>query len=240
MKKDKTSELESVKLISDEIEIVIEGKVNEDLNDNVGVKSQTESKTKDDIQDITSFIPNGWNISEKCDGELAIVEGDLNKDGIIDKAFVIEEDIQLEIDPQRNLIIAFGNEDSTYTLSIRAERAIMLRYEGGGFGDPFDDIIIDRGSLLLKFFGGSSERWYMNYRFRYQNDGWYLIGATEGSFVEIDNAMDNIEEDYNLITGDYIIRKIEDGEIITIKGNRDKKELLNLIDFDVDLYKQQL
>ncbi|TCO69003.1 hypothetical protein EV214_13629, partial [Marinisporobacter balticus] len=30
MKKDKTSELESVKLISDEIEIVIEGKVNED------------------------------------------------------------------------------------------------------------------------------------------------------------------------------------------------------------------
>ncbi|TCO67885.1 hypothetical protein, partial [Marinisporobacter balticus] len=63
---------------------------------------------------------------------------------------------------------------------------------------------------------------------------------TEGSFVEIDNAMDNIEEDYNLITGDYIIRKIKDGEIITIKGNRDKKELLNLIDFDVDLYKQQL
>lgn len=206
---------------------------------NVKVETQSKTITESDVQDITSLIPKGWHVLEKSNGELASDEGDLNNDGIIDKAVVIEETSQMEYAPPRNLLIAFGNEDGTFTLSIKVEKAMLLRNEGGGFGDPFDDIIIDRGSILLNFFGGSGERWYMNYRFRYQNDGWYLIGATEGSFVQVDNGMDNVEEDYNLLTGDYIIRKLEDGRIITTKGNRGKKQLVNLQDFDVDLCEKQ-
>lgn len=93
---------------------------------------------------------------------------------------------------------------------------------------------VDGGSILLKFFGGSGPRWYSYYRFRYQDNGWNLIGATEGSLVPLDDGtMDNVEDDYNLLTGDYISRKLVDGKIKTIKGNRGKKELLNLQDFDV-------
>lgn len=192
-----------------------------------------ENKNNDGIEGIASLIPDGWYVTEKSSGGLAVVEGDLNSDGIDDKAFVIEEKLDPEKNPQRDLIIAFGNEDASYSQSIRAEKAIMLRNDGGAFGDPFEDLIIDRGSIVLSFIGGSSERWYMNYRFRFQDEGWYLIGSTEGALVEVDKAMDNIEEDYNLITGDYVIRKLEDGKIVTMKGKVEKKPLIKLIDFDV-------
>ena len=132
--------------------------------------------------------------------------------------------------PSISLLIAFKNKDNSYSLSIKADKAIMLRDEGGVFGDPFQDIKIERGSILLEFYGGSNSRWYMYYRFRYQNDGWYLIGATKGSYLNTVTTMDNAdEEDYNLLTGDYIIKKFEDGEIKTTKGNRGKR-LINLKD----------
>ncbi|MCX7709996.1 MAG: hypothetical protein N2484_09110 [Clostridia bacterium] len=223
------------------IKDVTEDKSKENLNANKkdGIQSEAANKTNDNLQDLSSFIPKGWHILQKSDGELAMAEGDLNKDGIIDKAFVIEESIKGEgsskyaLDSPRNLLIVFGNKNNTYTLSIKAEKAILLGGEGGGFGDPFDNIKVDRGSILLKFFGGSGERWYMDYRFRYQNNSWCLIGATEGSLVNIDGEMDNIEEDYNLLTGDYIFRKLVDGKIKITKGNRGKRQLVNLQDFDV-------
>ena len=160
----------------------------------------------------------------------------------MDIAFVIEENTQPEQpEPEmvhsqpRSLLIAFGNKDNTFTLSIKADNAnaIMLRDQGGVYGDPFDDIEIDKGSILLKFYGGSNWRWYYNYRFRYQNEGWYLIGATYGSYFTGTTTMENAdEEDYNLLTGDYIIRKAdENGKMVISKGNRGKRELLNLKDF---------
>jgi hypothetical protein len=214
--------------------IVTNDKYNDNANSDIeaGSQSETKNKSDNDIKGITSLIPSGWHVLQKDDGKLAIAEGDLNKDGIADKAFVTEE--SKELDSPRNLLIVFGNKDNAYTLSIKAEKAILSGYEGGGFGDPFDNIQVDRGSILLKFFGGSSTRWYSYYRFRYQDNGWYLIGATEGSLVPIDDGtMDNVEDDYNLLTGDYISRKLIDGKIKTIKGNRGKKDLLNLNNFDV-------
>jgi hypothetical protein len=236
--KNESSKMELDKQTSIETKVISKDQLRENLNSDSGVETQSNTITGNDVQDITSFIPKGWHILEKSDGQLALAEGDLNKDGIIDKVVVIEENNQMEYAPLRNLLIAFGNEDGSYILSIKAEKAILLKNEGGTFGDPFDEIIIDRGSIVLKFFGGSSERWYLKYRFRYQNNGWYLIGATEGSFVNINDEMVN-EEDYNLLTGDYIIKKLEDGKIIAIKGNRGKKQLLELKDFIVDSSEKQ-
>lgn len=186
-----------------------------------------EGTNKSD-EEIALLIPKGWHV-------ISSVEGDLNKDFITDKAFVIEELIETEYDLPRKLLIAFGNQDGGYTLSIEAENAILSKSEGGPFGDPFQEMIIDRGSLVLKYFGGSSERWYKNYRFRYQDGGWYLIGATEGGlvFAEKYNSMDSEEEDYNLLTGDYIFRKLVNGEIVISSGNRGVKELVSLQEFNV-------
>lgn len=221
--------------------IVADEKPKETINfaNIVGSQSKTNTKTDDNkkAKDISSFIPTGWHTLEKNDGKLATTEGDLNKDGIIDKAVVIESDTQPKepenFGPPRSLLIAFKNKNNTYSLSIKADNAIMLRDQGGVFGDPLQDIKIERGSILLEFYGGSSSRWYMYYRFRYQNNGWYLIGATEGEYLDTVTTMDNAdEEDYNLLTGDYVIKKFgEDGKITTTKGNRGKRQLMNLENF---------
>lgn len=51
--------------------------------------------------------------------------------------------------------------------------------------------------------------------------------------------MECLQNDYNLITGDYIGDKLEDGKIKTIKKNIGKKQLLNLNDFVADEYSIQ-
>ncbi|MTI49946.1 MAG: hypothetical protein FH761_19110 [Firmicutes bacterium] len=228
------SEIENRTYIRTQVTTEDKPKENSNVDINSGSQSESKNKNDNDIQSISSFIPTGWHVLQKSDGKLAMAEGDLNKDDITDKVFVIEKSDQLEYEHPRNLLIAFGNKDNTYTLSIKVEKAILLRNEGGAFGDPFQDMIIDRGSILLKFYGGSSSKWFMDYRFRYQDEGWFLIGATlGGSFTGIDGNVYVDEEDYNLLTGDYIIRKYdENGKLTISKGNRGKRQLLNLRNFD--------
>lgn len=49
---------------------------------NVETESDIKNKVNKDVGDIAEFIPKGWDVLKKYD-ELAIVEGDLNKDGIM-------------------------------------------------------------------------------------------------------------------------------------------------------------
>ncbi|AJS59368.1 hypothetical protein [Paenibacillus sp. IHBB 10380] len=194
-------------------------------------------------KDILSIIPVGWKILDDLDGEQAIAKGDLNKDGLADVVAVIEaidSDSSEEASP-RSLIIAFGNKDHTYSLSIKAETAILRANEGGVWGDPFESITIDRGSVLLSFYGGSNWRWFSSYRFRFQKDDWYLIGATLGSYFTGTTTSENADvEDYNLLTGDYVFKKADDkGKPKISTGNRGKKKLVKLKDFRVDSEKNQ-
>jgi hypothetical protein len=153
-------------------------------------------------KEITSLIPTGWHILENR--EPVKVEGDLNKDGIQDIALIIEKTTDIDA---RSLLIAFGTKDNTYSLSIIADNVILPVIVGGGYGDPFDGLMIDRGSVVVSDFGGGSGRWFHKYRFRFQENDWYLIGATMGSnhSIKEDKEMVFDTEDYNLLTGDYII-----------------------------------
>jgi hypothetical protein len=185
-------------------------------------------------KDVLELVPVGWKALERLAGEPYKAEGDLNNDGINDIALVIEElEASAEGAPNRALLIAFGNEDNSYTLSIIAEHAVLKADEGGVFGDPLEDLTIDRGSVLLSFYGGSNWRWYSKYRFRYQDKDWYLIGATLGSYFTGTETIEQAdEEDYNLLTGDYIKKTYdEDGKEVIEKGNRGKRELVKLRDF---------
>ena len=49
-----------------------------------------EIESKKEIEDMSSFIPNGWEVLKKG-YDSSVWEGDLNKDGLIDKAFVVTE-----------------------------------------------------------------------------------------------------------------------------------------------------
>ncbi|MGG3280065.1 hypothetical protein [Paenibacillus solani] len=196
-----------------------------------------------ETNDIYSLIPSGWKVLNKEEKQ-TLVEGDLNKDGFNDVGAVIEE-IKSQTDeaPQRALLIAFGNEDNNYRLSIIADHVILKADEGGVWGDPFDSISIDRGSLVVSHYGGSNWRWFNTYRFRYQDNDWYLIGATTGEYFTGSATEEEAnEQDYNFLTGDYIIKKTdESGKQKTTHGNKGKKELIKLKDFNpenINLYEQ--
>ncbi|WP_317970591.1 hypothetical protein [Paenibacillus sp. CCS19] len=199
-----------------------------DNDKSINKTDESNSKTKD----IISLIPTGWHILES--GQPVEAEGDLNKDGIQDIAIAIEKTTDVDA---RSILIAFGTEDHAYELSIIADHVVLSELEGGPFGDPFNGLMIDRGSVVVSDYGGGSGRWFHKYRFRYQENDWYLIGATMGSnhSIKKDTEMVFDTEDYNLLTGDYIIDTTnENGEEKITKGNRGKKKLVRLSEFNID------
>ena len=165
-----------------------------------------------------SFLPEGWHV-------LTEASGDLNKDGLADLAVLIEADSMVkslkEWDNQqqpRILFAAFRQPDGQYNLSVQSNESILLANEGGVFGDPFDALEINRGSIVVRFYGGSSDRWSYVYRWRYQNKDWFLIGAT---YTESSTHHGNFKvHDFNLLTGgaERTIGKVYEDE----KGNSDQ------------------
>lgn len=111
----------------------------------------------------------------------------------------------------------------------------MKADQGGIWGDPFlDGMSVERGTLLIKFYGGSNYRWAYDYRFLYQNDGWYLIGYTSTSYHL--GTGEGKKKDYNLLTGIEIISTFNNTGVIREEPiNRGKRELINLSDLSADL-----
>ena len=181
-----------------------------------------------------TFIPKDWHLIEKA-------EGDLNQDGLSDLAAVIQYKGHISSEaPVRRLLIALQKDNGSYELLIQSDKAILKADQGGVWGDPFnsDDgagLAIDRGSLLIKFYGGSNWRWSKDYRFRYQDNGWYLIGATFTDYHTASYEETAITKDYNSMTGQL---KTTDKEEIkwTYNGER---ELLSLEDFNADLFNEE-
>lgn len=165
-----------------------------------------------------AFLPQGWHVRTKT-------TGDLNKDGLADLAVLIEADSlvkslkEWENDQQpRILFAAFRQPDGQYSLAVQSNESILLANEGGVFGDPFDALEINRGSIVVRFYGGSSDRWSYVYRWRYQNKDWFLIGAT---YTESSTHHGNFKvHDFNLLTGgaERTVGKVYENE----KGNSEE------------------
>ncbi|NQX61448.1 hypothetical protein [Paenibacillus qinlingensis] len=222
---------------ADELTTAVPSTATEEPTASIRVQKEEVAPKVSEAKNPAVLMPEGWHQLIRQSGPVR-VEGDLNKDGIQDVAMVVEKlKIGGDQAPERALLIAFGHKDGTYTRSIMADKAILKADEGGVWGDPLADIFIDRGSLVVSFYGGSNDRWYGNYRFRFQNEDWYLIGATVGSFYSgTMTETTGDEEDYNLLTGDYVKRIVDDPKAEkptshTIKGNMGKKKLLKLQDF---------
>lgn len=184
---------------------------------------------------VLSLIPEGWDIRENDEGILELQQADLNKDGVNDLVLVIEKDKSTNEVPERALMIAMANKNHGYLESIIGYNTILKSDEGGVWGDPFASVSVDNGVVILNHYGGSNWRWYSTYKFRFQDDDMYLIGATIGSYFTGNTTKENADEiDYNLSTGDYIQKKTdEDGNRKSIKENRGIRELIKLKDFNV-------
>lgn len=178
------------------------------------LKTPVLSKTGRSIDD---FVPKGWKLIDQA-------VGDLNKDGLPDIAGVIEEILDVHdyfngCDENRILFVAFNKGNSKYKLSIQKNNIILTVYDGGFWGDPFvatrfdqyqhgnnqrTGIFVNRGSLLIKFYGGSSWRWSRIFRFRYQNKGWYLIGYDYEFYHTCNYKGQDNSVSYNYLTGKKI------------------------------------
>ena len=180
------------------------------------VKINTSGKSLND------FIPKNWKLIDKA-------KGDLNNDNLEDIAAVIEYTAEHKSDKEwfgqpRILFIIFQNNDGTYELSIQSSEVILRSDMGGVYGDPFAGIKYSRGSIVISSYGGSAWRWGFTSRYRFQNDGWYLIGMTELSEYIHSGESENI--DTNCLTGEQIITTIDKNGEETVDTQTIKKQKL--------------
>ncbi|RSK49547.1 hypothetical protein [Hymenobacter rigui] len=127
---------------------------------------------------LSAFIPARY---DTLSGGCAI--GDLNQDGRPDVALVLypksesRPDYDDETMPGRVLIVLFSTAQG-YKLAAQANRAMIARNGGGQYGDPFAGLNIRRGVLTVNHYGGSSWRWSVISKFRYQQGNFFLIGES--------------------------------------------------------------
>lgn len=194
---------------------------------------------------IKSFIPKDYDTLYG-----GFVKGDLNRDGIEDVVLAIfnkkeNEDIENndpDSVPPRLLIILFGNQQGDYTESVTSSGALLCKSCGGVFGDPFSSIEIKNNVLIISHYGGSSDRWSITDKFRYQNNNWYLIGETKYSYSDLTNC-EKLKEfassdynDENFVTGEFEIKKVsEDCKLLeNKKGKKAVQPLITLSNFNID------
>jgi len=152
------------------------------------------------------FVPKGWRLMEKA-------VGDLNGDGRADAAVVAAHDAEGSgpedvWEEPRLLVITLGEESGGLRLSAASDAVVLCRGCGGVFGDPFESVEIERGTVVVRHYSGSRDRWGFTDRFRLQGGRWTHIGATERYTDTLDPSYYE-QRDANLSTG----LVIESGEI---------------------------
>lgn len=122
---------------------------------------------------VQDFIPKGWVLIDS-------VSGDLNKDGFADKAFIIDyNEEQYSNDrsvDKRTLVVVFY--DTT------AKQFNLIEQTSNLFSSLIDKpnlfyevMEVNKGVLAITFMHAGTYPTIYDYKFRYQNNGFYLIGA---------------------------------------------------------------
>jgi len=101
-------------------------------------------------------------------------------------------------------LIIYKLQGKEWTVWKKSDQALYGSRDGGMMGDPFGDIEIKNGILLISQNGGSSWKWGHTDKYRFQNGAFYLIGyaGTYGKPCEYWT-----EEDFNLSTGKLVVKK---------------------------------
>ena len=179
-------------------------------------------------QKVVNFIPQGYKLLKKA-------EGDLNKDKLTDTAIVVEDKAG-----NRVLLILFAKKNKSFSLA-SSTQSVLCRECGGVFGDPFNDgmgdaLKIEKGVLVIGHYGGSCYRWGFTDRFRFQNNNFYLIGE---DILVADSALgESRTQSTNFLTGDVILEKYGPGDkLLKRKSLKVKtKKLIELSKFNIDDY----
>lgn len=129
--------------------------------------------------------------------------GDLNSDGQDEKVLVFTTGRMTDFGYEREIHV-FKMGEGAWKPWHHSSTAVLPSEHGGMMGDPFVEIAIERGCIVISHAGGSRQKWSYTHRFRYQNDHWELIGAT----VEFGSRCDYWDYfDYNLSNGKIKYKK---------------------------------
>jgi len=191
-------------------------------------------------KDLKSFLPEGYRIFEKIDG-------DINKDGLADcilmikgtdKSKVINDEYRGVLDRNRRGIIALLNKGDGYILAFANHDCFSSENEdGGAYYAPELSVEIRKGNLYIDYAHGRYGYW--SYTFRFRDNDFELIGYDESqnSGPVVDSEMS-----INFLTGRKITKvntnKNADGgdEVFTKTVTKIDRGVVNrlseILDFD--------
>ncbi|MGL5812593.1 MAG: hypothetical protein ACRCYW_04570 [Aeromonas sp.] len=173
------------------------------------------------INTVLAEEPSQENINSKVIGEAI---GDLDKDGLDEKAIVLDTGLDGEIGTQRTLLI-YKKKQNKWDLWHSSQGPVLDSAHGGMMGDPFVGIEIKRGTIVIDHFGGSNRKWNYTHRYRFNGKEWNLIGATINYGAPCEGFF---EFDFNVVTGKAIYKTYEEGctdEEVSSNFKNDQKEI---------------
>jgi len=163
------------------------------------------SNTPLESPSLNNFVPQGWIIEKK-------VEGDLNGDTKPDVILQLIEDLPAKSQEKRDqryraMIVLFGAEGGKFRRAEVADRLLPCSDCGGTYANPAvtPNIKISRGVIVIEaeLGGGSRETCSYVQRFRYDTElkHFVLIG------YDANWLSDNHAESTNYLTGTKLIKR---------------------------------
>ncbi|EFK35827.1 hypothetical protein HMPREF0204_14896 [Chryseobacterium gleum ATCC 35910] len=125
------------------------------------------------------------------------VDGDLDGDKIPEKVIVYNTKDTTDMGNMREIQI-LKKVNGKWTILEKSRNAVMESRAGGMMGDPYGETKIEKGILIISQNGGSSWKWNVTDKYRYQNGHFELIGTSSTSGRPGDYWKDI---DFNLSTG---------------------------------------
>ncbi|PWN59698.1 hypothetical protein [Chryseobacterium viscerum] len=136
------------------------------------------------------FQPAGSTILETLDG-------DLDGDKIPEKVMIYTTKDEGELGKIREIQI-LKKVNGKWIILEKSRNAVMESSAGGMMGDPYQSTGIEKGILTIIQAGGSSWKWDVTDKYRFQNGHFELIGTSTSSGRPGDYWKDI---DFNLSTG---------------------------------------
>lgn len=130
--------------------------------------------------------------------------GDLDKDSIKELVVAYNMGPNSDVEPVSRELIIYKLRNNKWVEWKKSLEALYGSLGGGMSGDPFEDMEIKNGLLLISQNGGSSWKWGFTDKYRFQNGDFYLVGYTSHDGKPCEHWR---EVDFNLSTGKLIVTK---------------------------------
>ena len=157
------------------------------------------AEIKDQQESQAIPVPDGYTIIEQIEGDL---DGDGQPETLV--AYNTEEVDESSFKNVKRELIVYKKDAGKWTKWKSSLQALYGSRGGGMMGDPYDTMFVDKGILQITQMGGSSFKWTMTDKYRYQDNDLYLIGYTSNSGAPCQYWE---SADFNVSTGKIVVEK---------------------------------